>query len=142
MSRRAKAKQILATIERMKVVLQLERWDLHVQIVPARADTSPEPSQQMAAGCHASPQYQHAELLFALDEILDEDIDATVIHELCHALVWDQVALIDQLTKELITRTPDIKPALELLAEGAVERVATRLDRIFCSLLLDKPPQK
>lgn len=138
LSPKAKKALIWRLLEHYRVALGLGDWEVAVEFYRTRTDISPDPEEQCAAGCAADPEYRKMSLSFTLDELPAADLPATVIHELSHALVSDQIVLIDFLMAR--EADPAQRTLLKKMAHDANERSATALDRVFQAVLPPLPP--
>lgn len=68
----------------------VKAWQKRLLLTHWRIDIlfEPDPDEESTASCLAMPEYGQATLRFDLAKIPAEEIEAHVVHELCHAPIW------------------------------------------------------
>lgn len=87
------------------------------------------------ACCEANPEYKEATLTFNLPRLLKtrEDVEATVIHELLHCLVWRIAAYAESLC--------DGEEKALAISSDHEESLTTRLEQLVLGLHPRRNPE-
>ncbi len=105
----------------------LADWTVELIFLPAWP--SEIGSQEYYANCAADADYRTATITFVLPGLPTNpvELEKLVLHELCHAIIWDQTAALDILTEE--------GSPLRAFTDAACERTATKLETLLYKLL-------
>lgn len=132
MTRGEKRRRLTQFVRFYQPLLGLHDWYLEARYVNTRAEMPDEPCQ---ACCDSKPAYQEAVVYFAVDEIPDRDLAATVRHELVHPIVSPLEDVVDFLIQ---CYAPGNK-VLQKMAGDALERVTSDVERLLARHL-PRPP--
>lgn len=129
-----KEARIRALIDHYRPHLGLHDWIIKPHFFSTRAEMGEEEDQH-EAGCSADPEYEQAELDFALDEMIPESMNYTVLHELCHAINWRLYHAAEWLLEHHDGGNAAAKEWLRL----ELESCTTRMERILMRLIPPLP---
>lgn len=112
---------VLRRVNYWKRRMMLRDWDLTVEFGPDTEDGS-------EAACLARPEYLAATLRFDLAQIKAEELDAYVVHELGHAVIWPLANCAHSMCGEDEAKLESVRVHEEGLATW-MERVLVALHR-------------
>ena len=130
MSPEEKQARINALVEHYRPYLGLQDWTIKVEFFPNRKAMGEE-EDQCAAGCVANPEYESAELAFAVDEMQPGGMDMDVLHEMCHTLNWRLFYLAEWMVEQHDPENAALRKWLQL----ELESCTTRMERILARLI-------
>lgn len=89
------ADEVERLIARWKPLLGLERWDIKLRYHPGVEEETDEDWKSSYAYTVADPGYSSAVVTFNLYNIPPEQLENTVVHELCHVLTKPMESIVD-----------------------------------------------
>lgn len=94
-------------VARMLEPLGLDRWQVRVVFGPG----------DETAACNAMPEYRTLVLAIDPDRLsTGDELDETIAHELCHAIIWPIASMADDLVLAVVEMLPE-------MAGGAMARL-------------------
>lgn len=120
---------VLATVDKLREPLALDRWQLHFVAGENEEDDA-------VASCNAMPEYREATLRFDFDALkTGDDLDEFIVHEMSHCHTWPLHAVADSLATTLAGDNEFLAKHLAEQVREAAERVTTDVGQTYLRLL-------